>query len=244
VLLGGLDADASALCRDAGSAIAEGRPHERAFAASFGPGPSYVSDLSGFLSAAENRRSVRKKFRPQKKLSPRNAASPKSVGGSVAVSTRIVYFAYGSNMVTERLRERAPSATPIGIGRLSGHVLSWDKRSRSDGSGKCDAEATGRNGDVVWGVLFELDPRDKPALDRAEGAGEGYVEKQVTILTADGSVHALTYCATEKDPALRPYRWYKALVVAGAREHHLPADYRRRLELVETVSDLHWPARA
>jgi len=159
------------------------------------------------------------------------------------VTGRIVYFAYGSNMVTARLRERAPSATPIGIGRLPGHVLSWDKRSR-DGSGKCDAEATGRNGDVIWGVLFELDAQDKPALDRAEGVGVGYVETLVTILTDHGAVDALTYCATEKDPALRPYRWYKALVVAGAREHQLPADYRRQLELVETVSDLRWPARA
>ena len=73
---------------------------------------------------------------------------------------------------------------------------------------------------------------------------KGYVEKHVTILTEEGSVYALTYCATEKAPALRPYRWYKALVVAGAREHQLPADYRRRLELVETVSDLRWPAWA
>jgi hypothetical protein len=97
---------------------------------------------------------------------------------------------------------------------------------------------------VVWGVLFELDAQDKPALDRAEGVGEGYVEKLVTILTDQSVVDALTYCATEKDPALRPYRWYKALVVAGAREHQLPAEYRRQLELVETVSDLRWPTRA
>ena len=160
------------------------------------------------------------------------------------MSARIVCFAYGANMVTARLRERAPSAKPIGIGRLPGHVLCWDKRSRTDASGKCDAEVTGRNGDVVWGVLFELDAQDKPALDRAEGVGDGYVEKQVTILTEAGPVDALTYCATEKDPALRPYRWYKALVIAGAREHLLPANYRRQLELVETVSDLRWPARA
>lgn len=168
---------------------------------------------------------------------------PSRSGGNVAVSERIVYFAYGSNMGTARLRERAPSAKPIAIGRLPSHVLSWDKRSRADGSGKCDAEATGRSGDVVWGVLFELDAQDKPALDRAEGVGAGYVEKRVTILTDDGAVDALTYCATEKDPALRPYRWYKALVVAGAREHQLPADYRRQLERVPTVSDLP-PARA
>jgi gamma-glutamylcyclotransferase len=150
---------------------------------------------------------------------------------------RVLYFAYGSNMLTARLRERVPSATAIGIGQLAGHALRWDKRSLQDGSGKCDAEATSRNDDVVWGVLFELDPEDKPALDQAEGVGAGYFERSVNVLTEAGLVAAVTYCATDKDATLRPYHWYKALVIAGAREHGLPPSYRSRLELVATVSD-------
>lgn len=153
------------------------------------------------------------------------------------METRIRYFAYGSNMLTARLRERVPSATAILVGQLAGHVLRWDKRSLSDGSGKCDAEATGRQQDVVWGVLFELDAKDKPALDQAEGLGAGYLEKPVRILTDTGVVDAVTYYATNKDPTLRPYQWYKALVIAAAREHGLPARYRSGLELVVTVSD-------
>ena len=147
------------------------------------------------------------------------------------------YFAYGSNMLTARLRERVPSATAIGIGQLVGHALRWDKRSWQDGSGKCDAEATSRSDDVVWGVLFEVEPKDKPALDKAEGVGAGYLEETVNVLTEAGLVTAATYCANDKDATLRPYHWYKALVIAGAREHGLPASYRSRLELVVTVSD-------
>lgn len=150
---------------------------------------------------------------------------------------RVRYFAYGSNMLTDRLRERVPSAKAIGIGQLLGHALRWDKRSGRDGSGKCDAEATSLKDDVVWGVLFELDPQEKPSLDKAEGVGDGYLEKTVNVLTEDGLVTAVTYCATDKDPSLRPYHWYKALVIAGAREHGLPPSYRSRLELVVTVSD-------
>ena len=149
----------------------------------------------------------------------------------------MVFFAYGSNMLTSRLRERVPSAAPRGIGQLRGHILAWNKRSRADGSGKCDAEATGRESDMLWGVLFEIDAQHKPSLDRAEGLGAGYAEKVVKILTPAGEVDAITYCATDKDPILRPYRWYTALVIAGAREHGLPVEYRRRLELVVTVSD-------
>jgi hypothetical protein len=150
---------------------------------------------------------------------------------------RVRYFAYSSNMLTDRLRERVPSATAIGIGQLLGHALRWDKRSGHDGSGKCDAEATGRQEDVVWGVVFELDPEDKPALDKAEGLGAGYAEKTVNVLTETGPVAAVMYYATDKDASLRPYHWYKALVIAGAREHGLPPSYRSRLELVVTVSD-------
>lgn len=140
-------------------------------------------------------------------------------------------------MLTARLQERVASATAIGICQLAGHALCWDKRSWWDGSGKCDAEASIRNDDVVWGVLFELDPLDKPALDIAEGVGAGYFEKTVNVLTVAGLVTAITYCATDKDASLRPYHWYKALVIAGAREHGLPARYRSGLERVVTVSD-------
>ena len=154
---------------------------------------------------------------------------------------RIRYFAYGANMLTARLRERVPSATAICIGQLTDHVLRWNKRSLWDGSGKCDAELTSREEDSVWGVVFELEAEDKPALDKAEGLGVGYMETMVNVMTEAGSIPALTYYATDKDPSLRPYHWYKALVSAGAREHGLPANYRRRLELVVTVSD---PGRA
>jgi len=163
--------------------------------------------------------------------------------GQAMTTTPVRYFAYGSNMLTARLRERVPSAAAIGIGRLVGHALRWDKRSGRDRSGKCDAEATGRQEDVVWGVLFELDPDEKPALDRAEGVGVGYIDKTVQVSTDAGPVTAVIYYATDKDPSLRPYHWYKALVIAGAREHGLPAGYRSGLELVVTVSD-HNPTRA
>jgi hypothetical protein len=156
--------------------------------------------------------------------------------GRAQARVGLVHFAYGANMVTARMRERVPSATPIGIGRLVGHALRWDKRSPVDGSGKCDAEATDRDEDTVWGVLFTLAECDKPALDAAEGLDAGYTEKQVKILTECGPITAITYCAVDKDPTLRPYHWYKDLVITGAREHALPNRYRSRLEFEPTVA--------
>jgi hypothetical protein len=60
---------------------------------------------------------------------------------------------------------------------LPKHRLRFHKVS-NDGSGKCDAQATEDSNDYVIGVLFESD-NEKPALDRKEGLGIGYNEKEV-----------------------------------------------------------------
>ena len=48
-----------------------------------------------------------------------------------------LYFGYGSNMLTERLRarERCPSAKCIGIAEVTGYALEFSKPGE-DGSGK------------------------------------------------------------------------------------------------------------
>lgn len=65
------------------------------------------------------------------------------------------YFAYGSNMSSVRLKERAPSSRAVGVAQLPEYVLKFHKRSK-DGSGKCNALFTGVATDVVFGVVFEM----------------------------------------------------------------------------------------
>ena len=148
-------------------------------------------------------------------------------------------FAYGSNLCIERLRARTPSARVALVGALAGHALRWHKKSR-DGSGKCDAFATDSGCDVVWGVVYELTPEDKVALDGFEGLGEDYFEKVVRVRSHDGVVvEAIAYSANPLllDEAASPYRWYKGFVTTGASQHGLPAEYRRALEAVEARDD-------
>jgi len=148
-----------------------------------------------------------------------------------------LYFAYGSNLSTERLRSRAPSGVSLGKARLDGHVLRWHKLGR-DGSGKCDIVCTDSDSaDVVWGVLYRIDRRDKEALDFAEGLGVGYDERFVEVHARAGPRRALTYKAKpgKIDPSLKPRDWYKAHVLRGAREHGLPTEYVERLARVPVV---------
>ncbi|MDE2907486.1 MAG: gamma-glutamylcyclotransferase [Acidobacteriota bacterium] len=159
---------------------------------------------------------------------------PSAAGSILMDGDTYLYFAYGSNLSSERLRARVPSARVRGRGRLLHHRLSWHKIGR-DGSGKCDIVPTDTPS-VVWGVLYDVARVEKPALDAVEGLGIGYFEKEVQIATDDGKRPALTYHANPEriDPTLRPRDWYKDYVVRGAREHGLPADYIRVLEQIET----------
>lgn len=150
------------------------------------------------------------------------------------------YFAYGSNMLLARIRQpdRVPDARAVATALLSGHILKFHKRG-SDGSAKCDAFATGDLRDVVHGVVFEVEASGRNALDRVEGLGRGYSEKKVHVTSPDGSWSVYFYVAEAShiDGSLKPYAWYKEIVLAGAMQNSLPRDYIRRIDEVEAVND-------
>ena len=135
---------------------------------------------------------------------------------------RFLYFAYGSNMLTRRLRQRTPSARPVSTGFVDGYRLSFRKASRGRvrNSGKCDIEPTGANGDRVYGVLFSIVNSEAQALRDAEGPG--YDEKTMNVGTAQGKETAIVYIANDIVSGLRPYDWYKAFVVAERRNTACP----------------------
>jgi hypothetical protein len=91
----------------------------------------------------------------------------------------------------------------------------------------------------VLGVLFEIDEADKIHLDKAEGLGFGYDEKQVTLLNDHNEkVQAILYIAIQIDVHLLPYSWYKNHVLIGAIESSLPKEYIDRIKSVESLDDL------
>lgn len=149
----------------------------------------------------------------------------------------MLYFAYGSNMSTRRIRQRVPSAQVLAVAALDGHRLAFHKLGR-DGSAKCDAVTSETGGEQVHGVVYRIDPAHRPWLDAAEGLGSGYEYKTVTVrLTDGGSVSAFTYYATHLDPARKPYAWYKEHVLRGAMEHGLPAPYVDMIAGIPTETD-------
>lgn len=142
-------------------------------------------------------------------------------------------------MSTRRLRGRVPSAEAVSVACLHGYVLRHHKRSK-DRSGKANALFTDRERDVVYGVVFRIEPVEKGILDKVEGLGFGYDETTVAVRDNHGQIrHATMYVANPEyiDDHLVPYDWYKDYVLQGAREHNLPAAYVRSIEAWQSKAD-------
>jgi len=151
------------------------------------------------------------------------------------------YFAYGSNMLTERLTDRCRSAQAIGIANAAGYVLEFCKKSR-DESGKATLAESNQPGKHVLGVLFEIENGDLCKLDKAEGMGNGYerLDKFSANLLADGTQYGVkTYIASTYavDDNLKPYDWYLALVIQGAIQHKLHEAYIAGLREIASITD-------
>ncbi len=149
----------------------------------------------------------------------------------------MLYFSYGSNMSSVRLRERVPSANFFAVAKLFSHELKFHKISK-DGSGKCDAHNTGLEEDVVIGAIYKIEKDEKSILDKFEGLGVGYGEKRVCVTSLSGEeLRVVTYLAKDIVEGLQPFEWYKEHVLRGAREHKLPAEYIKFIYAIKATSD-------
>jgi gamma-glutamylcyclotransferase len=136
----------------------------------------------------------------------------------------MLYFAYGSNMSSRRLRARVPSARAVGLGSIQGRRLAFHKLG-SDGSGKCDIPESDDPSDRVHGVLYEIAESDWMSLDRAEGEGAHYHRARLMVDRSDEpTVEAWVYLADARQirAGLRPTAAYLQHVLEGAREHSVP----------------------
>lgn len=149
--------------------------------------------------------------------------------------TLIPYFAYGSNMLRQRMAARCLSARWLGVANLPDHRLIFEKPSM-DGSGKCAFEVCA--GEGVPGVLWHLDTADREFVDRREGVGHGYEAATVEVLDVSGrATTAFAYRATARQRGLYPYDWYWALVLAGALQNELPEQHLALLRKTPRLAD-------
>jgi len=144
----------------------------------------------------------------------------------------MLYAAYGSNLHPLRLSLRLPESRFQGTASIAGQRLCFHKRSR-DQSGKCNIVA----GDgSIHVAVYELGGLERAELDQIEGKGSGY---GVETLEVPGFGECFTYVATASfiDDELRPYSWYKELVLVGCEALDLPKDYIKGIQGIVAIDD-------
>jgi gamma-glutamylcyclotransferase len=154
---------------------------------------------------------------------------------------RYLYFAYGSNLNWNQMKERCPQSRFIAIAYYPNHILSFTRQSVSErwGKGSWVADMVFSPGDRVWGVVYELSEPDLINLDKCEGINleRGYLRQEIVVHTKEEErIVAWSYFVKNKTGRGSPSDKYLKVVLAGARFHSLPEDYLDFLEKIEPIN--------
>lgn len=124
----------------------------------------------------------------------------------------VYYFAYGSNMSIERLRDRIGWLGPIkkkGVYRLKGFRMAFTA------SGFANIE-NGEKDDLVEGVVYEISKKQLNCLDWYEGNYDRFYHK-----TSSGEKYYLYIASPRFHRYLSPTTEYLKLILKGAEENGL-----------------------
>lgn len=144
--------------------------------------------------------------------------------------THFYYFAYGSNMLAERLLARCPGAQALGPAKAPGYEVHFCLTS-DDGSAKAGLlQDAGR---IATGVLYTIPTNEGEALDKVEGHPDTYTRHETLQVSFDEKTYeALTYLPHQSRIAtsdLLPYDWYRALCLCGALQHQIDNEFIEHL---------------
>ena len=154
----------------------------------------------------------------------------------------MLYFAYGSNMDAAQMKERCPCAKFVCRAKLPSHRLAFTLRSLRRRCGVADILRDETK--HVWGVVYELLESELENLDKDEDFnpgrpyGQNEYSRENCYVWHEGDAKrpllvSLYRGHPQPNPPL-PNCDYKNLIVEGAKQWQLPADYIQELESIQT----------
>ncbi|CAD5214861.1 unnamed protein product [Bursaphelenchus xylophilus] len=146
------------------------------------------------------------------------------------ISDFFFYFAFGSNLLQERLHVQIKGAQFVGVGLLKNYELSFfDWGSRWHGA---IASIENSNSSEVWGCVWKVPNSFAEELDLQE-SGYHRLQVPVQLVKTNETVVCRTYQYSNPDRKHQnPSPHYKQVIVSGAIEHELPEDYIRKLKAI------------
>ena len=147
-----------------------------------------------------------------------------------------LYFAYGSNMDQDQMRERCPDAVLIGPVVLADYRLAFTIFSPKRLCGCADIVPSA--GDSVYGLLYRLTDTDMRALDGFEGHPVHYRRILVRVNSRGEEMDAYSYEVVHKQEDLLPSAHYLGLLRAAADRSAFPDNYQAFLRNIQPMIDL------
>ncbi len=109
------------------------------------------------------------------------------------------------------------------LARLENYELVFNKKARG---GSATANIRPAAGKTVHGVLYKIPESAYRSLDRFEGVPEHYRRIEVMATNEAGKkIAAQAYIATKVEKGLHPAAHYLQVILDGAKEHGLSAEY-------------------
>jgi len=154
------------------------------------------------------------------------------------MSDRFLYFAFGSNLKSKRVKINSPSAEFVGWAVLDNFRLAFAGLSKRwhGASATIIPDTT----DHVIGCVWSIEKSNLPELDRQEGVHQKIYEPiQLTVrLNDDSNVTCRSYRKLGVDdvidgkapiPEDLPSHAYLSVIIDGAIEHNFPEKYIAKL---------------
>jgi len=142
---------------------------------------------------------------------------------------RVLYFAYGSNLDAEQMRERCPSSQMRFTAELRDHRLGFSYFSRRWRGGAADLVPA--KGCSIWGVVYELAEAELPLLDRFEA---GYQRIGLPVCRDGGELHdVLSYTVRGAKGSCQPTPAYRDKMLRWGRHWNFPDGYLDALRALE-----------
>lgn len=152
------------------------------------------------------------------------------------MSNTFHYFAFGSNLLNQRITLSNKSAKFIGIGKLSKHRLDFVGNSNRWKGGVATIVEDDKND--VLGCIWEMSKDDSDSLDRQEGYDQNpriYGRKEVEIEKLDNNsrIRCRTYYNLAwSDDYKKPSLAYLKIIREGAKENNFPVFYQTFLNSI------------
>ena len=165
------------------------------------------------------------------------------------MSNNILYFAYGSNLSLEQMRERIGSKPKVISGAyLENHRLGFTLYSKLTWKGGV-ADIVPEAGSKVWGAVYELTEEQLVKIDHYEGYKKDrdpkknfYNRLQVEVVDKKGVKQlCLTYQAEVGDEERRKYLYhrpsekYRNVIRKGGEDHGLPQEFYEHLKVASVT---------